>query len=62
VSMAYRIIAGASGLICVVGTGVLILNLLAMELSTEVLLAGYMAIGGILIGGYLLVFATRGDE
>ena len=59
-SMTLRIIGGVLGLTCVVGTFVLALDLLAMEPSSEVLLAAYMGIGGFLIGGYLLFFAIKG--
>lgn len=58
---ACKILAGLLGLTCVVGTVLLGLNLLAMEHSLKVLLAAYMGIGGILIGGYLLFFAIKGD-
>ena len=60
-SITVRIISGVLGLTCVVGTVVLALSLLAMERSSEVLLAAYMGIGGFLIGGYLLFFAIKGD-
>ena len=60
-SITVRIISGVLGLTCVVGTVVLALNLLAMERSSEVMLAAYMGIGGFLIGGYLLFFAIKGD-
>ena len=56
----FKIIAGALGLTCVVGTVVLGFNLLAMEHSAKVLLASYMAIGGFLVGGYLLFYAIKG--
>ena len=57
----FRILAGVFGLTCVLGTVVLGFNLLAIEHSLEVLLAAYMGIGGLLIGGYLLFFAIKGD-
>ena len=60
-SVPLRIVSAVLGLTCVVGTVVLALNLLAMERSSEVLLAAYMGIGGFLIGGYLLFFALKGD-
>ena len=60
-SITVRIISGVLGLTCVVGTVVLALSLLAMERSSEVLLAAYMGIGGFLIGGYLLFFAIKGN-
>ena len=59
-SMTLRIIGGVLGLTCVVGTVLLALDLLAMDRSSEVLLAAYMGIGGLLIGGYLLFFAIKG--
>ena len=59
-SMTLRIIGGILGLTCVVGTVILALDLLAMDRSSEVLLAAYMGIGGFLIGGYLLFFAIKG--
>ena len=59
-STTLRIIGGALGLTCVVGTVILALDLLAMDRSSEVLLAAYMGIGGFLIGGYLLFFAIKG--
>ena len=60
-SIPHRIVSAVLGLTCVVGTVVLALNLLAMEHSSQVLLAAYMGIGGFLIGGYLLFFALKGD-
>ncbi|MBT8095042.1 MAG: hypothetical protein KJP08_09545 [Gammaproteobacteria bacterium] len=58
--MALRIVCGAVGLAILVGTAVLALNLLVMEYDVSVLLAGYMAIGGILLGVYLLFYAITG--
>lgn len=56
-----RIISGAVGSAILVGTLVLALNLLAMEPDAKVLLAGYMGIGGILVGAYLLFYAITGE-
>ncbi len=58
--MILRIISGAIGVAILVGTVVLAWNLLAMEPDARVLLAGYMGIGGILLGAYLLFFAITG--
>ena len=58
--MTLRIICGAVGLTTFVGTVVLTLKLLAMEYDAGVLLGGYMAIGGILVGVYLLFYAVTG--
>lgn len=58
--MIFRIISGAIGLIVLIGTAVLAVNLLAMEPDRRVLLAGYMGIGGILLGVYLLFYAING--
>ena len=54
-------ICGAIGLAILAGTVVLAFNLLAMELDARVLLAGYMGIGGLLIGAYLLFYAITGE-
>ena len=59
--MVSRIISGVVGLTLVLGTLVLVLNLLTMEPDASVLLAAYMAIGGILLGGYLLFYAIAGE-
>ena len=59
--MTFRIVSGAVGLTILVGTVVLGLKLLAMEYDVNVLLAGYMAIGGILLGAYLLFYAITGE-
>ena len=59
-SMTFRIISGAAGLTLLVGTVVFALNLVSMEHDAKVYLAGYMAIGGILIGAYLLSYAISG--
>ena len=56
----YRIISGAIGLTLLVGTFVFALNLLAMDPAASVLLAGYMGIGGILLGAYLVFYAITG--
>lgn len=59
--MISRMICGAIGLAILAGTVVLAFNLLAMELDARVLLAGYMGIGGLLIGAYLLFYAITGE-
>ena len=60
-SMTLRIISGATGLAILAGTALLALNLVAMEGGVKVLLAGYMGIGGILFGAYLLFYAITGE-
>lgn len=60
-SMTFRIISGAVGLTILVGTVVFALNLVSMEHDARVYLAGYMALGGILIGAYLLFYAIYGE-
>ncbi len=59
--MIYRITSGAIGLAILVGTFLFALNLLGMEIGPSVLLAGYMGIGGILLGAYLLFYAITGE-
>ena len=59
--MILRILSGAVGLSLLAGTFVLVLDLLAMEHDSRVLLAGYMAIGGILLGAYLMFYAITGE-
>ena len=56
----YRIGSGAIGLVTLIGTVMFALNLLGMEIGPGVILAGYMLIGGILIGALLLFFAITG--
>lgn len=56
-----RLISGAAGLALSLGTVVLVIYLLAEEPDARVLLAGYMGIGGILFGAYLLFYAITGD-
>lgn len=56
----FRTISGAFGLAILAGTFVMALKLLAMERGLDVMLAGYMAIGGILLGVYLLFYALNG--
>lgn len=60
-SMILRIISGGIGLTILVGTVVLALNLVSMGHDVRVYLAGYMGIGGILIGAYLLFYAIYGE-
>ena len=59
--MISRVLAGVVGSIILVGTVVLVLKLLAMEPDAKVLLAGYMGIGGILVGAYLSFYAITGE-
>jgi hypothetical protein len=60
-SITLRIISGAVGLIVLAATVLLSINLLAMEHDASVLLAGYMGIGGILLGAFLLFYAISGE-
>ncbi len=57
----YRITSGAIGLAILIGTMILGANLLGMEAGPGVILAGYMGIGGILVGAFLLFFAITGE-
>jgi hypothetical protein len=59
--MIFRIISGIAGLTILVATIVLAFNLLAMDADARVLLAGYMGIGGLLFGAYLLFYAITGE-
>ena len=59
--MIFRVLSGAVGLSLLAGTVALALRLLAMEPDPKVLLAGYMGIGCIMLGVYMLVFAVTGD-
>ena len=59
--MIFRIISGAVGIALLVATVVLTLYLLAEEPAAEVLLAGYMGIGGIIFGAYFLFYAVTGE-
>ena len=59
-SVIYRIIVGAIGLAILVGTAVFVVQLLAARPDPKVLLAGYMAIGGILLGAYSMFYAITG--
>ena len=60
--MTLRIISGAIGLAILAGTFILALNLAGMERDARVYLAGYMGIGGVLIGGYLVLYAISGRK
>jgi len=60
-SMTFRIISGVAGLIILVSTVVLALNLLTRELEASVYLAGYLGIGCIMLGAYLLFYAIAGE-
>lgn len=60
-STMFRIISGAAGITLLVATLVLALYLLAEEPAARVLLAGYMGIGGIIFGAYLLFYAITGE-
>ena len=57
----YRITSGAIGLATLAGTILFAVDLLGMEPGPSVVLAGYMGIGGILLGAYLLFFAIKGQ-
>ena len=59
--MSLRIISGIAGLTFLAGTVVLVFNLLAMEPDARVFLAAYMAIGGILLGAYLMFYSITGE-
>ena len=59
--MIFRIISAAAGLAILVGTVVFGLNYVSMQHDARVYLAGYMGIGGILAGAYLLFYAITGD-
>jgi len=59
--MVLRIVSGVVGLAMLVGTVILFLNLLLMEHDARVLLAGYMGIGCILLGAFLLFYAITGE-
>lgn len=61
ISILLRIFCGAAGLIVLVGTVILALNLLAMEHDVSVFLAGYMGIGCIMLCVYLLFYAITGE-
>ena len=58
--MTFRFISGVVGLGIFALTILLALNLLAMKPGAKVLLAGYMGIGGILFGAYLMFYAITG--
>lgn len=60
-SILFRIISGALGLIILVSTVVLAAKLVSMQHDPRVYLAGYMGMGGILIGAYLLFYAIFGQ-
>ncbi len=60
-TMMTRILSGAAGLAVLVGTVLLALRLLAMEQDASTLLAGYMGLGCIMLGVYLLFFAMTGE-
>jgi len=60
-SITLRILSGAAGSAILAGTVVFALNLLSMENDARVYLAGYMGIGGILIGTYLVFYAISGE-
>jgi hypothetical protein len=59
-STVLRIISSVVGLALLVGTVVLVFNLVSMERDASVLLAGYGAIGGIIVGVFLLFYAITG--
>ena len=59
--MIYRITSGAIGLATLVATIGFAFNLTGFEFGPRTLLAGYMGIGGILVGAYLLFYAITGE-
>lgn len=59
-SKTLRIISGAAGLSILVGTVLFALNFVPIEHDARVYLAGYMGIGGILVGACLLIYAIFG--
>lgn len=60
-SITIRVIVGAIGLASLVATALFVLRLVTMELDVEVLLAAYMAIGGVLVGAFFLFYAITGQ-
>jgi hypothetical protein len=58
--MIFRLISGTVALGLLVGTVLFAQYLLAREPDAMVFLAGYMGIGGILLGAYLLFYAMTG--
>ena len=56
-----RIISGVAGLTLLVATVILAIDLLTKEPDARILLAGYMGIGGIIFGAYLLFYAITGE-
>lgn len=59
-SMTLRIISGALGLTILAGTVLFAVNFVSIEHDARIYLAGYMGIGGILVGGFLLLYAISG--
>ena len=59
-SALFRTISGTVGLALLVGTVILAFKLLSMERDASVLLAGYGAIGGIILGVFMLFYAATG--
>ena len=57
----FRVLSGAVGLSLLAGTVALALRLLTMDPDPTVLLAGYMGMGCIMLGVYMLTFAITGD-
>jgi len=60
--MIFRVISAVIGLSILVGTVRLAQNLLGREFDVSVLLAGYMGIGGIMLGAYFLLYALTGER
>jgi len=58
--MISRLISGAVGLTILVGTALLAKDLLVPEYDASIFLAGYMAIGCIMLGVYFLFYAMTG--
>jgi hypothetical protein len=56
-----RIISGTAALALLLVTVILAIDLLTKEPDARVLLAGYMGIGGIIFGAYLLFYAITGE-
>ena len=60
-SIILRIISGAIGLTILIGTVLFALNYVSIEHDARIYLAGYMGIGGILVGAFLLLYAITGE-
>ena len=60
-SMVLWIISGALGSTILIATVFFALNFVSIEHDARVYLAGYMGIGGILVGAFLLFYAIFGE-